>query len=83
MNYNINNSAKCFVLTIENKLVGFAAVQMFPHPISPMRKVHRLVILPDYQGINLGSIFLEAIAEYFTDYPFAITTSQPALISCL
>lgn len=59
------------------------AVIMFPHPKQSYRKVHRLVILPDYQGIGLGKIFLEAIGGRITDYPFAITTSQPSLINCL
>ena len=54
----------------------------FPHPIKCYRKVHRLVILPDYQGIGLGKLFLNEIGKTIT-MPFAITTSQPALINSL
>ena len=54
----------------------------FPHPIKCYKKVHRLVILPDYQGIGLGKIFLNYIGKVI-NYPFAITTSQPALINSL
>lgn len=59
------------------------AVIMFPHPKQSYRKVHRLVILPDYQGIGLGKILLDYVAENTKDYPFAITTSNPALINTL
>jgi hypothetical protein len=70
-------------MTVNNKLAGFMAVGMLPHPIQSYRKVHRLAILPDYQGIGLGKIFLDFMGNYIKDYPFAITTSQPALINSL
>lgn len=59
------------------------AIGMFPHPKQSYRKVHRLVILPDFQGIGLGKVFLDYVAKNTKDYPFAITTSQPALINTL
>jgi GNAT superfamily N-acetyltransferase len=40
------------------------------------------VVLPDYQGIGIGSRFLTAIAEYWTTKtgtPLFITTSNPQL----
>lgn len=80
---NLNPSAKCYCMTVNNKIAGFMAIGMLPHPIKPYRKVHRLVILPDYQGIGLGKIFLEEMGKKITDHPFSITTSQPALINCL
>lgn len=83
MNYELNPSAKCYCMTVNDKLAGFMAVGMLPHPIKCYRKVHRLVILPDYQGIGLGKIFLNYMGSYIKDYPFAITTSQPALVNCL
>ena len=65
-------------MTVNKKLAGFMAIIMFPHPKQPYRKVHRLVIFPDYQGIGLGRIFLNYMGKHIKDYPFAITTSQPA-----
>jgi hypothetical protein len=41
------------------------------------------VVLPDYQGIRVGSRFLNFIAEYYTSrtkLPFTIITSNPQLI---
>jgi GNAT superfamily N-acetyltransferase len=69
-------------MTVNNKIAGFMAIIHFPHPIKCYKKVHRLVILPDYQGIGLGKLFLEEIGKVI-NYAFAITTSQPALINCL
>lgn len=83
LNKELNKSARCYCLTVNNRLAGFLAVIMFPHPKQPYRKVHRLVILPDFQGIGLGMLFLNYIASITKDYPFAITTSQPALIYSL
>ena len=80
---NLNPSSKCYCLTVNDKMAGFMAVGMLPHPIRSYRKVHRLVILPDYQGIGLGKIFLEKMGNLIKDHPFAITTSQPALINFL
>lgn len=68
---------------MNDKLAGFVSIIVFPHPTQPYRKVHRLVVLPDYQGIGLGKIMLNEISKNITDYPFAITTSQPALINSL
>lgn len=69
-------------MTVEGKMAGFMAIITFPHPVRPYKKVHRLVILPDYQGLGLGLLFLNKIAQLYK-YPFSITTSQPALIHAL
>lgn len=82
LNTDLNNSSQCYLMTVNNNIAGFMAIIHFPHPIKCYRKVHRLVILPDYQGIGLGTIFLNEIGKILnTD--FAITTSQPALINSL
>lgn len=43
------------------------------------------MILPDYQGIGLGTSFLNLIAEYYTkqNYDFSIITSAKNLINAL
>ncbi len=44
-----------------------------------------MVILPDYQGIGLGTKFLNFMAEYYTNlgYDFDIKTSAKNLIKSL
>jgi hypothetical protein len=50
-----------------------------------MKKVHRLVVKPDYQGIGLGAKFLDCIADIYKKEKnrFTISTSQPAIVFSL
>lgn len=79
LNTDLNATAKCYVMTANDNLAAFMAIITFPHPVRSYKKVHRLVVLPDYQGLGLGTLFLNHIAAMYK-YPFSITTSQPALI---
>lgn len=57
-----------------------------PHGINKkIKRVSRLVILPDYQGIGLGSKFLNEIAKIYVNngYDFSIKTSAKNLINSL
>ena len=53
----------------------------------PMRKgwkrVHRLVVLPDYQGIGIGIKFINKVSEQYTDFNINLTTTTPALVNGL
>lgn len=58
----------------------------FPHPINKkIKRVTRLVILPDYQGIGLGTKFLNFIADFYSKqgFDFRIVTSAKNLIYAL
>lgn len=64
--------------------MAFIGVIHFPHPKNKkIKKVTRLVVLPDYQGIGLGVAFLKAVAEIYKGYDFRITTSAKNLIYAL
>lgn len=55
----------------------------FPHPkLKNTKREHRLVTLPDYQGIGIGSKMSNYIAEFFVKlgYTYITTTSSPQLI---
>jgi GNAT superfamily N-acetyltransferase len=48
------------------------------------RRVHRLVVLPDWQGLGIGGRLLDAVAAVESvRYRLSITTSHPALIASL
>lgn len=67
-----------------DKIVAFIGVIHFPHPKNKrIKKVTRLVVLPDYQGIGLGVAFLNEVAGFYKDYDFGITTSAKNLIHAL
>jgi GNAT superfamily N-acetyltransferase len=69
------------VAVYNNKPVGFIALLASPYKKRYWR-VSRLVVLPDYQGIGIGTRFLTATAEYWIakiGTPLFITTSNPQL----
>jgi GNAT superfamily N-acetyltransferase len=58
----------------------------FPHPKNPkIKRVSRLVVLPDYQGIGIGLKLLNQVGDFFIKqgFDFRIATSTPALINSL
>ena len=70
----------------DNNIIGFIAILHQPHPINTkLKRVSRLVILPDYQGIGLGTKLLNAIAKIYIKkgYDFSIITTAKNLISAL
>lgn len=79
-----NKSAIYFCAFIDDVPVALCAVLHFPHPkVKNMKKEHRLVVLPDYQGIGIGVKLSNAVAEYYTNlgFIFSSVTSHPALIN--
>lgn len=84
LNHSHNNAANVYLLFINDILVGFYSVLPFPHPkIKNVYKGHRLVILPDFQGIGLGIKLRTEIAKYYVEKlnkRFIATTSHPAII---
>ena len=63
LNTELNKASRCFVAVYNNKPVGFIALLCSPYKEKYWR-VSRLVVLPDYQGIGIGTCFLTVIAEY-------------------
>lgn len=63
--------------------MGFMAVLHQPHPVARnLKRVSRLVILPDYQGIGLGFRFLDCVANMYAEKGFdmSIVTSAKNMI---
>lgn len=82
MNKSLNDSAQVFVATLWGKIVGFIAVLHFPHPSAKnIKRISRIVVLPDYQGIGVGRVLINWVADYYSKKGFRmmITTSHPAI----
>ena len=49
------------------------------------KRVHRLVVLPDYQGVGIGTAFINAVGEIVAREGFELnlTTTTPALVGAL
>lgn len=79
-------SCKCFGLYDQDKIIGIMGVLHQPHGKNKkLKRVSRLVILPDYQGIGLGTKFLNEVAKHYTriGYDFSIVTSAKNMIAAL
>ena len=86
LSHSHNNAAKVFIATVNDEIAGFLSVLHFPHPkVKNMKKVHRLVILPDYQGVGIGIKLLYEIGLIYKKQKqrFNIVTSAPSLIFAL
>lgn len=86
LNHNHHIAAEKYVAMINDEIAGFISIMHFPHPKTKnMKKVHRLVILPDYQGIGIGIRLLNEVGRLYKEKGnrFSITSSAPSLISAL
>lgn len=79
----LSGSAQCFGGYINGKLVAFNSYLHLPHPVNKKIKIgHRLVVLPDYQGIGIGGIFEDWLGEYLYSkgYEYHNVVAHPALL---
>lgn len=86
LSHSHNNAASVYVAMINDEVAGFLSVLHLPHPKAKnIKKVHRLVILPDYQGAGFGIKFLNEVGKSYKnqDYRYTIVTSAPSLIVAL
>lgn len=78
----INKGARCWVGVIEDQPVCFASSLSLPHPtILNAWRGHRVVVLPDYQGMGLGTRISDLIASYHvaSGNRYYAKTAHPAL----
>lgn len=83
LSHNHNNSARVFIATIDGNVCGFCSVLPFPHPKKKnFYKGHRTVILPDFQGIGLGMVLVNNVAEILKKVGkgFISVSSNPATV---
>lgn len=79
----LHNAAHCYGAFIGEECVAFNAHIPFPHPkVKNIRMGHRLVVLPDYQGLGIGGRFDDWLGQYLNErgYRYHKTISHPALI---
>lgn len=78
LSHDLNKAAHQYVAFLNETPVAFCAVLNFPHShIRPMWKIHRIVVLPDYQGVGIASRFMDFIGNIYNERHqyFGITTS--------
>lgn len=83
LSHVLHNAAKCYLAFIGEEAVAFNCHIPFPHPkVKNIRMGHRLVVLPDYQGLGIGLAFDNWLGEklHADGYRYHKTISHPALI---
>ena len=64
----LSKSAHCYVLLLDDKPIGFhAAIHSTNRDIHSYWRGHRTVILPEFQGMGIGTAFSDAIAQMYVD----------------
>jgi len=80
----LNRNARCYLASWNQQPVAFCAVM----PLAGFKgrwRIARLVVLPDYQGIGIGSHLRDAVAELTVaeGKRLNLVTSHPAMIHSL
>lgn len=68
-----NSAARKFVAEIEGTPVAWCSVLHMPNRQKNMKRVHRLVVRPDFQGIGIGKALLAFVGDFFTAQGYRIT----------
>lgn len=78
---DLNASAQCFAAFVEEQPAAFAAVISGPGPRGGHFREHRVVCLPDFQGVGIGNALSEFVASlYATRKRYFSRTSHPGMI---
>lgn len=78
----LNKAAQCYVFLWNDKPICFVGVLPFPGVgDEKTRRISRIVILPDFQGLGLGKKILNYISSlyYKENHQMYIRTMNPAL----
>lgn len=79
-----NAAAQTYICTANGQIAGFTSVLHFMHPqVKDIKRIHRTVVLPDYQGVGIGTSLTEWVAEKYKKQSFRVrsVTSSPQMIA--
>jgi GNAT superfamily N-acetyltransferase len=82
LNGDLHPFARCYVATLRGTPVAFGAAIPFPHgSIRNAWRGHRIVTLPDFQGLGIGPRLADWIAEahHRAGYAYYVKTTHPRL----
>jgi Acetyltransferase (GNAT) family. len=78
----LNNASRCYVAYIEDEIVAFASILAFPsREFKHGFREHRIVVLPDYQGMGIGNKLSEMLGQCYVDNGcrYFVKTSNPRM----
>lgn len=73
-------------MCVNGEPVSFCAIIHWPNAKNPrIKKVHRVVTLPDYQGVGIGVKFIEYVGDLYSQqgFDYRLTTSVINLANTL
>ena len=84
LNTNLHPAAEQWIGLINGELVCHRGIIQFPMR-KGWKRGHRMVVLPDYQGIGIGTAFENYTSQYYADlgWNVNVTTTTPALVHSL
>ena len=81
-----NRSAHKYIAAINGEPLAWCSVLHFPHPSNPkLKRLHRTVALPDYQGLGIGFQLCCYVCEHYPQQGYKVNTvtTSPALIHAM
>ena len=81
-----NNAALKYIAEINGEPVAWCSLLHFPHPIvKNMKRIHRIVVKPDYQGIGIGGKVMSEISKKYKEKGFRVSlvTSSQSFVHSL
>lgn len=82
LSHSFNKAANSWIGFIDNKPVAFCSVLSFPSgSVKNAWREHRTVVLPEFQGLGIGTKLSDTIAEYVVSQGcrFFSKTAHPAM----
>ncbi len=84
LDHNLHPAAEQWIGLINGELACHTGIIQFPMR-KGWKRVHRLVVLPDFQGIGIGMNFINEICEQYKEKGLNVnlTTTTPSLVGAL
>ena len=86
LSHDHNNAAHKYIAEINGEPVAWCSLLHFPHPkLKNMKRIHRIVVKPDYQGIGVGGRVMTEIANKYKQngYRISLVTSSQSFVHSL
>lgn len=85
---DLHTTAKCFIAFVPGRPapVAFTSYRHFPHPkVRDIMMAHRLVVLPDWQGLGIAKALADWQGQWLHDrgFRYRFTVAHPAMIHML
>ena len=84
LDHSLHKASRQIIGVYDGQIVAHAGILQFPMR-KGWKRVHRLVVLPDYQGVGIGVKFINEVADIISADGFRLnlSTTTPALVGAL